>query len=186
MLAQHLITKPVFDALFEGYEFTKQNPVSKTMQKMLDLLEEQTWKKKPKRWKNSTKASANGRSGIDNASGKQKIIVELYDKFFKTAFPRMAERLGIVYTPVEVVDFIMKSADDALKSEFGVGLTDKNVHVLDPFTGTGTFIVRLLQSGIIADRTSPANSARNFTPTKSSCSPTTSPPSTSRKPITGA
>lgn len=63
----------------------------------------------------------------------------------------MAERLGIVYTPVEVVDFIIRSADDALKSEFGIGLTDKNVHVLDPFTGTGTFIVRLLQSGIIAD-----------------------------------
>ena len=151
MLAQHLITKPVFDALFEGYEFTKQNPVSKTMQKMLDLLEEQNLEKESATLDKFYESVRERARGIDNAQGKQKIIVELYDKFFKTAFPRMAERLGIVYTPVEVVDFIIKSADDALKSEFGIGLTDKNVHILDPFTGTGTFIVRLLQSGIIAD-----------------------------------
>jgi len=151
MLAQHLITKPVFDALFEGYEFTKQNPVSKTMQKMLDLLEEQNLEKETETLEKFYESVRERARGIDNAQGKQKIIVELYDKFFKTAFPRMAERLGIVYTPVEVVDFIIKSADDALKSEFGIGLTDKNVHILDPFTGTGTFIVRLLQSGIIVD-----------------------------------
>jgi predicted helicase len=154
MLAQHLITKPVFDALFEGYEFTKQNPVSKTMQKMLDLLEGQNLDAETKTLESfyeSIRKKARSAQGIDNLAGKQKIIVELYDKFFKTAFPRMAERLGIVYTPVEVVDFIIKSADDALKSEFGIGLTDKNVHILDPFTGTGTFIVRLLQSGIIKD-----------------------------------
>nr|WP_293092446.1 hypothetical protein [Okeania sp. SIO2F4] len=88
-------------------------------------------------------------SGIDNAEGKQRIINELYDKFFRTAFPRLAERLGIVYTPVEVVDFIIKSADFAFKNEFGLGLSDEGVHILDPFTGTGTFIVRLLQSGVI-------------------------------------
>ncbi len=88
-------------------------------------------------------------SGIDNAEGRQRVIVELYDRFFRTAFPRMAERLGIVYTPVEVVDFILKSADHALREAFGVGLTDAGVHVLDPFTGTGTFIVRLLQGGLI-------------------------------------
>lgn len=152
MLAQHLITKPVFDALFEGYEFTKQNPVSKTMQKMLDLLEEQNLEKEMETLERFYESVRERARGIDNAQGKQKIIVELYDKFFKTAFPRMAERLGIVYTPVEIVDFIVKSADEVLKSEFGVGLTDKNVHILDPFTGTGTFIVRLLQSGIIADR----------------------------------
>ncbi|MFM6608103.1 MAG: hypothetical protein ACKPJQ_01410, partial [Dolichospermum sp.] len=88
-------------------------------------------------------------SGIDNAEGKQRIIIELYDKFFRAAFPKLVERLGIVYTPVEVVDFIIKSADFALKQEFGVGLSDEGVHILDPFTGTGTFMVRLLQSGLI-------------------------------------
>ncbi|MDR3540910.1 MAG: DEAD/DEAH box helicase family protein [Desulfosporosinus sp.] len=149
MLSQHLITKPVFDALFEGYQFTRHNPVSLTMQKMLDLLEGQALEKETislEKFYASVKLRA---SGIDNVAGKQRIIVELYDKFFRTAFPRMAERLGIVYTPVEVVDFIIKSADDALQQEFGVGLCDSGIHVLDPFTGTGTFMVRLLQSGLI-------------------------------------
>ncbi|CAN0488836.1 unnamed protein product, partial [Laminaria digitata] len=88
-------------------------------------------------------------AGIDNAEGKQRIIVELYDRFFKTAFPKMVEQLGIVYTPVEVVDFILHSVSEVLKQEFGQSLTDENVHILDPFTGTGTFITRLLQSGLI-------------------------------------
>lgn len=149
MLSQHLITKPVFDALFEGYQFTQQNPVSLSMQKMLDLLERQSLEKETKsldKFYTSVKERA---SGIDNAAGKQTIIKELYDKFFNTAFPRMAERLGIVYTPVEVVDFIIKSVDGALRQEFNVCLSDRGVHVLDPFTGTATFIVRLLQSGFI-------------------------------------
>ena len=149
MLSQHLITKPIFDALFEGYEFTKYNPVSQTMQRMLDVLEGQSLQKEVKTLEKFYESVRKKASGIDNAEGKQRIIIELYDKFFRAAFPRLVERLGIVYTPVEVVDFIIKSADFALKQEFGVGLTDEGVHILDPFTGTGTFMVRLLQSGLI-------------------------------------
>src|SRR5690606_1948823 len=88
-------------------------------------------------------------SRIDNAEGKQRVVIQLYDKFFRTAFPRMAERLGIVYTPIEVVDYILQSADHALRAEFGKSLSDEGVHILDPFTGTGTFLVRLIQSGLI-------------------------------------
>lgn len=149
MLAQHLITQPVFDALFEGYAFTEKNPVSRSMETMLKLLHREGLTKEQEQLEKfyaSVKARA---SGIDNAEGKQRIIVELYDKFFRSAFPKMAERLGIVYTPVEIVDFILKSADRTLRDEFGVGLTDAGVHVLDPFTGTGTFIVRLLQGGFV-------------------------------------
>jgi len=149
MLSQHLITKPVFDALFEGYQFTEQNPVSLSMQKMLALLEEQALEKETETLDKFYLSVRERAVGIDNAAGKQTIIKELYDKFFNTAFPRLAERLGIVYTPVEVVDFIINSADFALREEFGVGLKDKGVHVIDPFTGTGTFMVRLLQSGLI-------------------------------------
>ena len=149
MLAQHLITKPVFDALFDGYAFTQHNPVSKSMQTMLDMLETQALNKEQQSLEKFYASVRQRAVGIDNAQGKQKVIVELYDKFFRTAFPRMAERLGIVYTPVEVVDFIIHSADHALRQEFGVGLSDHGVHVLDPFTGTGTFMVRLLQSGLI-------------------------------------
>src|SRR5690606_30253333 len=65
------------------------------------------------------------------------------------AFPKVAERLGIVYTPVEVVDFIVQSVEDVLKSEFNSSISDKDVHIIDPTTGTGTFIVRLLESGLI-------------------------------------
>lgn len=149
MLAQHLITKPVFDALFEGYSFTEKNPVSLVMQTMLDLMEGQALGKETETLEKFY-ASVRARvAGIDNAKARQNIIKELYDKFFNTAFPKMAARLGIVYTPVEIVDFIINSADHALKNEFGVGLSDQGVHVIDPFTGTGTFMVRLLQSGLI-------------------------------------
>ena len=87
--------------------------------------------------------------GIDNLEGKQTIIKNLYEKFFKGAFPLTVEKLGIVYTPVECVDFIIHSVNDILKAEFDTSLTEQNVHILDPFVGTGTFITRLLQSGLI-------------------------------------
>lgn len=149
MLAQHLITKPVFDALFDEYSFAANNPMAIAMQKVLDVLDQHQLDSETEalqRFYDSVKLRA---SGINTAEGKQKIIVELYDKFFRNAFPRMTERLGIVYTPVEVVDFIIHSVNDVLKQEFGKSFADEGVHVLDPFTGTGTFISRLLQSGLI-------------------------------------
>jgi len=149
MLAQHLITKPVFDALFDQYSFASHNPMSKAMQGVLDALQEHRLDKEAdtlQAFYDSVKMRA---EGIDNAAGKQKIVVELYDKFFRNAFPRMTERLGIVYTPVEVVDFIIHSVAHLLLTEFGQTLGSKGVHIIDPFTGTGTFITRLLQSGHI-------------------------------------
>lgn len=149
MLAQHMITKPVFNALFEDYEFVNNNPVSKTMQKMIDILDKQVpeeEKEKLNSFYESVKERANG---IDNAAGKQKIILELYEKFFKTALPKEVEKLGIVYTPTECVDFIINSVEYLMKKEFGKSLSDHGVHIIDGFTGTGTFIVRLLQSGVI-------------------------------------
>lgn len=149
MLAQHLITKPVFDALFEGYSFASENPVSQAMQKVLDILQKhrlETEADTLQKFYDSVKMRA---KDIDNAKGKQKIIVELYDKFFRNAFPKMTERLGIVYTPVEVVDFIIHSVNDILQKEFNQTLGSRGVHIIDPFTGTGTFITRLLQSGLI-------------------------------------
>lgn len=149
MLAQHLITKPVFDALFQDYSFAQHNPMSIAMQNVLDVLHEHRLDKEAdtlERFYESVKLRA---EGIDNAAGKQKIVVELYDKFFRNAFPKMTERLGIVYTPVEVVDFIIHSVAHILQAEFGQTLGSKGVHIIDPFTGTGTFITRLLQSGLI-------------------------------------
>ena len=149
MLSQHIITKPVFEALFDGYSFVKNNPISVSMQTMLDLLEDQSFDKDAETLNKFYESVKMRASGIDNAEGKQRIIIELYDKFFKTAFPKMVEKLGIVYTPVECVDFIIHSVNDVLGKEFDRNLGDENIHILDPFTGTGTFITRLLQSGLI-------------------------------------
>lgn len=149
MLAQHLITKPVFEALFANYSFVRHNPVSRALQGMLDLLEAQALEKDTvvlSRFYESVKMRV---SGLDNAEARQRVIVELYDKFFRTAFPRTVEKLGIVYTPVEIVDFINRSVADVLQAAFGRSLSDAGVHVLDPFTGTGTFLARMVESGLI-------------------------------------
>jgi predicted helicase len=149
MLAQHLITKPVFDSLFEDYSFAQHNPMSLAMQAVLDILQEHNLNKEADTLQSFYDSVKMRAEGIENATGKQKIVVELYDKFFRNAFPKMTERLGIVYTPVEVVDFIIHSVNHILQTEFGQTLGSKGVHILDPFTGTGTFITRLLQSGLI-------------------------------------
>ncbi len=151
MLAQHIITQPVFEALFDSYAFSANNPVSKAMSKIVTLLNEkidEADRKSLDKFYESVRIRA---EKIDNAESKQKIVVELYDKFFTTAFPKVKEQLGIVYTPVEVVDFIIHSVEHVLNEQFGRSLNDRNVKIIDPFTGTGTFITRLLQSGIIHD-----------------------------------
>ncbi|MBL8762233.1 MAG: DEAD/DEAH box helicase [Phycisphaerae bacterium] len=149
MLSQHLITRPIFDALFANYAFANQNPVSQAMQAMLDALDDEALRKEAEALEKFYASVKTRVEGIDNAQGRQKVVVELYDKFFRIAFKKDSDRLGIVYTPVEVVDFIVRSVEDVLREEFNTTIGAENVHVIDPFTGTGTFIVRLLQSGLI-------------------------------------
>ncbi|HGF7673315.1 DEAD/DEAH box helicase [Enterococcus hirae] len=145
MLAQHLITAPIFEALFGEYSFVNNNPVSEAMDKIVEELSKFGGFNKEqdelKEFYDSVKLRA---EGIDNAEAKQRIIITLYDKFFSKGFKETTQRLGIVFTPVEVVDFIVKSVDDVLKKHFGKAIEDEGVHILDPFTGTGTFIVRTL------------------------------------------
>lgn len=149
MLSQHLITKPVFDALFEGYNFAAHNPVSQVMETMVQTLEGNNLSSETEELNDFYASVARRASGIENPEGKQQIITELYENFFKQAFPKQAEALGVVYTPIEIVDFIIRAVDDLSHKHFGSGLSSEGIHVLDPFTGTGTFIVRLLQSGVI-------------------------------------
>ena len=144
MLAQHLITLPIFDALFGEYSFVKNNPVSSAMEKIVDELSQFGFEKEQKELQPFYDSVRLRAEGIDNAQAKQKIIITLYDKFFSTGFKSTTERLGIVFTPVEVVDFIVKSVDVVLRKHFGKTLASENVHILDPFTGTGTFITRTL------------------------------------------
>ncbi len=150
MLAQHMITRPVFEALFSDYKFVENNSISKSMQFMLDLLESETVDEENKELQYFYDSVQVNVGKIDNFEGKQTVIKNLYEKFFKRAFPLTVETLGIVYTPVECVDFIIRSVDYILKQDFNTALTNDNVHILDPFVGTGTFVTRLLQlNGII-------------------------------------
>lgn len=159
MLAQHLITRPVFEALFAEYGFIKNNSISSSMQLMVELLESKAVDKDLDMLQSFYDSVRVNVGKIDNLEGKQTIIKNLYEKFFKRAFPLTVEKLGTVYTPVECVDFIIRSVDDVLKAEFGTALTNENVHILDPFTGTGTFVTRLLQTGVIA----PQDMVRKYT-----------------------
>ena len=149
MLAQHIITRPVFDSLFDGHQFADRNPVSVAMQEVLGVIDEAHVDKEAQKLEGFYASVRRRAAGITDPQARQKLIVELYDKFFRSAFPRTTKMLGVVYTPTEIVDFIIRSVDDVLRSEFGQTLGSKGVHIIDPFTGTGTFITRLLQSGLI-------------------------------------
>ncbi len=149
MLAQHLITRPVFDALFEGHAFVNRNPVSKAMNEILSVIDEAQVGREARELGGFYASVRRRAEGITDPQARQNLVVELYDKFFRGAFPRTTRMLGIVYTPVEIVDFIIHSVNDALEAEFGQTLSSEGIHVIDPFTGTGTFITRLLQSGLI-------------------------------------
>lgn len=149
MLAQHLITRPVFDALFANSRFAASNPVSRAMEAMLDKLDHAGLAAETRHLEGFYASVRVRASEVTTADGKQQVIAELYERFFKIGFAKQADQLGIVYTPVEIVDFILRAADQASRDAFGRGLTDEGVHILDPFTGTGTFITRLLQSGLV-------------------------------------
>lgn len=147
MLAQHMITLPVFEALFSEAEFAKSNPVSIAMESMVAALrgygiETESERRELAELYSSVRLRA---EAIRSDAGKQKIIKELYEKFFSQAFKATSEKMGIVYTPNEVVNYILHATDRLLRKEFGKSLADEGVHILDPFTGTGTFVVNLLQ-----------------------------------------
>ena len=145
MIAQHLVTGPVFQALFADYDFVGSNPVSRALNRLVELLEAEGLENETRDLEPFYESVRQRARALDNAAARQQVLLELYERFFKVALKKDAERLGIVYTPVAVVDFILQSADHALQQHFGRRLTAENVHILDPFTGTGTFIVRLLQ-----------------------------------------
>ena len=149
MMAQHILTKPVFDALFENYDFSARNPMASALDNLQKDFAEFGLENETRDLGGFYESVRMRARGIDNSEGRQKVLSELYENFFVTALRKEADRLGIVYTPVEVVDFILHSANAILQDEFGRSLNDEGVHVIDPFTGTGTFLARLLQSDLI-------------------------------------
>ena len=149
MLAQHIVIKPVLDELFRGYPFTEKNAIASAMTKMLERLDADGLTRTNDELRGFYDSVGFRMQNVTSVSDRQKVIVDLFDRFFKVAFPKQQDKLGIVYTPIEVVDFITHSVNDILKKEFGCSFSTHGVHVLDPFTGTGTFIARLLTSGLI-------------------------------------
>ena len=149
VLAQHLVTGPVFNALFQGHQFTKENTVSQALQSVAETLKVHNLGKEAKSLEKFYESVQRRVSNISSAAGRQHLITELYETFFRKAFPRTTNSLGIVYTPIEIVDFILHSIDDVLEDEFDCSISDEGVHVLDPFVGTGTFLTRLLNSKLI-------------------------------------
>ena len=150
MLAQHIVIKPVLDELFRGYPFTEKNAIASAMTKMLERLDADGLTRTNDELKGFYQSVGFRMQNVTSVSDRQKVIVDLFDRFFKVAFPKQQDKLGIVYTPIEVVDFMTHSVNDILQKEFGCTFSTHGVHVLDPFTGTGTFIARLLTSGLIA------------------------------------
>ena len=151
MMAQHILTRPVFEALFENYNFASGNPVAIALDNLRKDFGEFGLEDETRDLEDFYESVRMRAQGIDNSEGRQKVLLELYEKFFANALKKDAERLGIVYTPVEVVNFILHSADEVLQQEFGRSLSDEGVHLLDPFAGAGVFLSRLLQSDLIKD-----------------------------------
>ena len=149
MMAQHILTSPVFDALFEDYDFSSGNPVAIALDNLQKDFAEFGLESETRDLQGFYDSVRSRASGIKSSKGRQEVLSDLYEQFFKKALKKEAERLGIAYTPIPLVDFVLHSVNDVLQEEFGKTISDEGVHVLDPFTGTGTFIVQLLQSGLI-------------------------------------
>jgi len=149
MLAQHFITRPVFDAIFEDRDFTENNPVARSMNQVMTVLDQYGMSTETADLTRFYTVVTDRIRYARSDKSRQDVIRNLYDTFFQAAFPKLSDRLGIVYTPVEVVDFINQSAEAVLQRHFGRGLAERDVQIIDPFTGTGTFLTRLMQSGLI-------------------------------------
>ncbi|WQU88790.1 DEAD/DEAH box helicase [Helicobacter pylori] len=150
MIISHIITKPIFDAIFGD---NIQNPIAKALDKMVLKLSDLGLEGETKDLKNLYESVKTEAARAKSQKTQQELIKNLYNTFFKEAFRKQSEKLGIVYTPIEVVDFILRATNGILKKHFNTDFNDKNITIFDPFTGTGSFIARLLskENNLISD-----------------------------------
>ncbi len=150
MITSHIITKPIFDALFGD---NIQNPIAKALDKMVQKLSTLGLEGETKDLKNLYESVKTEALHAKSQKSQQELIKNLYNTFFKVAFKKQSEKLGIVYTPIEVVDFILRATNGILKKHFNTDFNDQNITIFDPFTGTGSFIARLLskENNLISD-----------------------------------
>ncbi len=150
MITSHIITKPIFDALFGD---NIKNPIAKALDKMVQKLSTLGLEGETKDLKNLYESVKTEATHAKSQKSQQELIKNLYNTFFKVAFRKQSEKLGIVYTPIEVVDFILRATNGILKKHFNTDFNDQNITIFDPFTGTGSFIARLLskENALISD-----------------------------------
>ena len=152
MLAQHMVTKPVFDALFSDYDFANSNPVSKSLDAVVSYLVDEEGAQAESKHLERFYASVRERAAAATTKdARQQLVKDLYENFFNKALKRTTDRMGIAYTPIEIVDFMLRSVAELTQTYFGLELKDSGVHVLDPFVGTGSFIVRLIELGLLGE-----------------------------------
>lgn len=150
MITSHIITKPIFDAIFGD---NIKNPIAKALDKMVEKLATLGLEGETKDLKNLYESVKTEAARAKSQKSQQELIKNLYNTFFKEAFKKQSEKLGIVYTPIEVVDFILRATNGILKKHFNTDFNDKSITIFDPFTGTGSFIARLLskENALISD-----------------------------------
>ncbi|GAA8331064.1 DEAD/DEAH box helicase family protein [Helicobacter pylori] len=150
MITSHIITKPIFDALFGD---NIKNPIAKALDKMVQKLATLGLEGETKDLKNLYESVKTEALHAKSQKSQQELIKNLYNTFFKEAFKKQSKKLGIVYTPIEVVDFILRATNGILKKHFNTDFNDQNITIFDPFTGTGSFIARLLskENALISD-----------------------------------
>ncbi|WP_367687327.1 type ISP restriction/modification enzyme [Helicobacter pylori] len=150
MITSHIITKPIFDALFGD---NIKNPIAKALDKMVQKLATLGLEGETKDLKNLYESVKTEALHAKSQKSQQELIKNLYNTFFKEAFRKQSEKLGIVYTPIEVVDFILRATNGILKKHFNTDFNDQSITIFDPFTGTGSFIARLLskENALISD-----------------------------------
>ena len=147
MVAHHLVTVPVFDEVFSDSKFADRNPITLSMANVMatlsdvgaDFDQERLPLKHAYRMMNTAFKSA------EDPSRRLDVLRSIFDGFFQKAMPDEVKTMGIAYTPIELVEFMIKFVDKLCRKEFSRGLSDKDVHILDPFSGTGTFLAHLLE-----------------------------------------
>src|SRR5664279_899642 len=147
MLIQHLMTERIFRRIFDNSDFTRRNVIAVEIEKIIDSMTAREFSRDAflKDLDRFYRAIELAAENTETYKQKQDFINTVYERFFQGYSPKEADTHGIVYTPQPIVDFMVRSVEDILKKEFGRSLSDQDVHILDPFVGTGNFITRVMK-----------------------------------------
>ncbi|MEP6465851.1 MAG: type ISP restriction/modification enzyme [Parafilimonas sp.] len=145
MIIQHILTEDIFNTIFDETQFHRENNIARELESVINIFFTGNTKRLAlnsiKHYYDVINAAA---AGIADHHEKQKFLKVVYETFYKSYNPKAADRLGVVYTPNEIVRFMIESTDYLLHKHFNKFLEDKNVEILDPATGTGTFICDII------------------------------------------